>query len=1644
MVTFFRYTCRQSGKAAFVFAACMIITAQCVFSATPADPNFSISLFVGDSSKLGNNPASPDGQVNGITCMAWAPDGANRLYVTTKGRSDGNATIQVIKNGVIQSIPFYTFTSNVETNNECGLESMVFHPDYASGTKQFYCYMTVSTTEQRVVRFTETIDANGNYVATGAPTTIISGIPTADQNHNGGGLTIAPDQNGNGRFLYWVCGNNGNGTNRGAGLDNSTLGAKLGRANLDGSMPTDGLNASGYIWAYGFRNPYTATTQPSTGRVWVNVVGEAYEQIFMPTAGSYMGDYNHENGADPGDATLRSLQIVPIVKYRTGGTDSRTISTASRSGSTVTYTATATTGFRVGEKITVSGVTPTSFNGTVYVLSTPSAASFTATLAGADASGTGGTAVTQSIGNCITGGAFNTMNTWGSAYNGNFFFGDYGSGRITRVQLNSNNTVKAVDSFITGGGHVTDCSFGPDGNLYYAVIDAGEIYKVTFSSLTITPASLPATTVGASYNQTLTASGGTTPYTWSLLSGALPNGLALGSSTGAITGTPSASGTFNFTAQATDPSSKAGQKAYSIVVNPAPSITTISLPAGTVGVSYNQSVAGTGGTGAYTWSVSVGTLPGGLSLNSSTGAITGSPTTAATSTFTIMLKDSLNVSTTKQFSITISSGNSAPAITSTAITTGNIGVAYSYDVNASGNPAPTYSLTTMPGGMTINTTSGVISWTPTAKGAFNVTVKAANGTTPDATQSFTINITDYGIDKRLPTTAFLGMNTASLPATLSATGVFSNTANLTAANLMIPYSVNSPLWSDAAVKTRWIAVPNDGAPYGATETIGFQPTGEWTFPGGTVLVKHFELGTDDRNPAIRKRLETRLLFVNNDGTVFGATYKWRADNTNADLLPDFVDEDITITTSTGGTRTQRWHYPSRNECLQCHTQGASGVLGVKTRQQNGTFAYAATGVTDNQLRTWNHIGLFNTTLNEASIPGYTKLVPLTDSTAALETRVRSYIDSNCSQCHRPGGAPALFDARFDTPIASQGIINGPVNNNLGLAMAKVIVPQDIADSIMDRRTNTTDQAIRMPPLARNVIDTQAVGIIEQWIGSLSPSTNGTGLYGSYFDNMDFTGANFTRVDPTVNFDWGSGSPMSGIGVDTFSVRWTGQVLAPNTETFTFYTTTDDGVRLWVNGEQLINKWVDQGPTEWSGTIALTAGQKYNIVMEYYENGGGAVAKLFWSSASNAKGPVPQNALFAIGPPTAPTNFTAVAASDTQINLTWTDNATNESGFEIQRSPDNATWTALTTAAANATSYSDTGLTAATLYYYRVRAVSFAGGSAYAGSSATTMSAGGGGGGGGGGTAMKVNFQLAGAPVPAGYVADTGAVFGDRGNGFSYGWNADNSSTTRDRNSPSSPDQRYDTLEHMQKPENPNAFWEIAVANGSYTVRIVSGDPSNIDSVYKINVEGVLAINATPTSTVRWFDATVTVNVSDGRITISNATGSANNKICFVDITPAGAGARFVDGDPVVFSEATATTLITSMLFTKPGNDAVTLKALLPDVAKSVGLKGQTLGVDIGGAVENFVLDAKGHGKTKIGRVIAKFDRDGTGLLVSLNLRKGHWAEAWGDAGIDKSTPKSKLQIPFVLTFNGVSYGGVKDVNYVTRAGKSGRSKALRK
>ena len=310
-----------------------------------------------------------------------------------------------------------------------------------------------------------------------------------------------------------------------------------------------------------------------------------------------------------------------------------------------------------------------------------------------------------------------------------------------------------------------------------------------------------------------------------------------------------------------------------------------------------------------------------------------------------------------------------------------------------------------------------------------------------------------------------------MPKLISETGVFTDPKKLVPADFLIPYAPNSPLWSDGAVKTRWFTLPTNSV-------INFSANSEWTFPAGSVFVKNFDLPVDDTIPEMVRRLETRILVRDTNGYVYGASYKWRADNSDADLVTTGITEPIEIKTATG-SRTQNWFYPGRQDCLTCHTPASGGVLGLKTRQLNGSFKYP-NGVTDNQLHTLGHLGIFDAAFDDRKIFHYPRLFNITNNSAALQIRVRSYLDANCSMCHRPGGAGAFFDARFETPLKKQNLVNGPVANQLNIAGAKVVVPGDTNKSILFHRVSIVGEN-QMPPLGKNVVDEKAVAVIGKWI-----------------------------------------------------------------------------------------------------------------------------------------------------------------------------------------------------------------------------------------------------------------------------------------------------------------------------------------------------------------------------------------------------------------------------------------------------------------------------------------------------------------------------------------------------------------------------------
>jgi len=424
----------------------------------------------------------------GATGLAWAPDGSNRLYITRKA-----GDVRVIENGSL--LPTAFSTDSVFTNSECGLLGITFDRDYVSNG-YVYLFMTISNSEQQVVRYT---DADKNNVADpGSRTVIVSGLPTVGNNHDGGGIGIGFDNK-----LYWGIGDLGNGS--GVDLDLTSLASKIGRANLDGTVPSDNPFNDGagsnndYIWARGFRNPFTLTFQESTGKLWVNVAGTTYEQIFKVNASDHAG-YNDFEGNQP-LPNASANYIRPPILYRTNGADSRTIQPAAsngavRNGNVVTIShaaASASTAFlQQGNKIVVSSVTDTSFNGTFDILSVISNTQFTYAQTGPNAISGGGTATTvdypPASGGVVTGGTFLNSTSVPASYRGNFFFTDFVAGDVRRVSFDANSNVTSVNPFITdfsnGFANVVDAAVGPDGALYY--VSAGGSNAVMRSAFTPT------------------------------------------------------------------------------------------------------------------------------------------------------------------------------------------------------------------------------------------------------------------------------------------------------------------------------------------------------------------------------------------------------------------------------------------------------------------------------------------------------------------------------------------------------------------------------------------------------------------------------------------------------------------------------------------------------------------------------------------------------------------------------------------------------------------------------------------------------------------------------------------------------------------------------------------------------------------------------------------------------------------------------------------------------------------------------------------------------------------------------------------------------------------------------------------------------
>ena len=355
---------------------------------------------------------------------------------------------------------------------------------------------------------------------------------------------------------------------------------------------------------------------------------------------------------------------------------------------------------------------------------------------------------------------------------------------------------------------------------------------------------------------------------------------------------------------------------------------------------------------------------------------------------------------------------------------------------------------------------------------------------------------------------------SKFPLKLSESGLYESVKDQRMKPGIIPYSVNSPLWSDGAYKERWMMLP------GENPKIEFTRTHGWGFPNQTVLIKSFALDTEKG----RRWVETRFL-TKQDGEWYGYSYKWNDAQTDADLVPA---GGLDVTYREGG---KPWHFPSRAECMVCHSRAANFVLGPSEAQMNRDHDYG--GVKDNQLRVLEHLGLFklgsefedwkSQVRDDAKAKGlgdkeidkyvekqtasqgqrqpagspsllafapekYKRLADPYDKSQNLDRRARSYLHANCSHCHiEAGGGNAQMNLDFTTPKDNTKIFDvKPVHHTFGIPEARLIAPGHPERSVILKRISDRGEG-HMPPLATNEVDREAVELLREWIEKMNQS-----------------------------------------------------------------------------------------------------------------------------------------------------------------------------------------------------------------------------------------------------------------------------------------------------------------------------------------------------------------------------------------------------------------------------------------------------------------------------------------------------------------------------------------------------------------------------
>ncbi len=316
------------------------------------------------------------------------------------------------------------------------------------------------------------------------------------------------------------------------------------------------------------------------------------------------------------------------------------------------------------------------------------------------------------------------------------------------------------------------------------------------------------------------------------------------------------------------------------------------------------------------------------------------------------------------------------------------------------------------------------------------------------------------------------------PTRLGETGLFLSVKDHRIAPGLIPYSVNAPGWADGAEAERFIAVPGE-------VRVEYSSSQSWGFPDGTALLQTFSFERQEGSPASRFPVETRIL-LRQQGEWAGYSYRWNPEETEALLVPkEGAEAELTFRNAQGGEgRRQVWRFPSRTDCMGCHSRAGNFVLGLTEGQLNRDHSYGS--VRDNQLRVLDQLGLFTGKLSKPP-EELSRLASPYDLASDLEARARAYLHVNCSVCHvQAGGGNSKMELGLPTPREQMGILDARVQHDaFGIADAMLVAPGDPRRSVLLQRISHRGRG-QMPPIVTTRIDERAVKLMGDWIAGMKP------------------------------------------------------------------------------------------------------------------------------------------------------------------------------------------------------------------------------------------------------------------------------------------------------------------------------------------------------------------------------------------------------------------------------------------------------------------------------------------------------------------------------------------------------------------------------